>query len=300
MNTEEARFVLRCFRPDGGDASNPDFREALQLAAEDRELGEWLARERAADAEFAAALGQLELPETLREEILAGFAAERGDFPQADTLDRPVIAALGSVAPPPGLRSEILRAMERSVPSGEASAGSGRSRPRWWNLALPVAAAAGIALAFVLSDNRQTELAHPSVVPVSLVEEFSMDTLQSPEFALHKQGSDHEQLFSWINSQGRACPRGALPPGLEKVPGIGCRMLDIEGKEGALVCFRKDSGEVFHVVVFRQADVDGEFPGIESPSVEVRDGWTVARWQKRGRVFVMLSKGGEETVSGMF
>ncbi len=53
MDKEEARFILRCFRPDGADAENPDFAQALGWAAKDRELGEWLARERACDAGFA-------------------------------------------------------------------------------------------------------------------------------------------------------------------------------------------------------------------------------------------------------
>ena len=56
MDKERARFVLSCFRPDGADAGDPDFAEALRMAAGDRELGEWLARERAQDAAFAQAL----------------------------------------------------------------------------------------------------------------------------------------------------------------------------------------------------------------------------------------------------
>jgi len=59
MDKEEARFILRCFRPDGADAENPDFAEALAWAAKDRELGEWLARERARDADFASALSSV-------------------------------------------------------------------------------------------------------------------------------------------------------------------------------------------------------------------------------------------------
>ena len=55
MDKEQAKFILQSFRPDGADAQDPDFAEALALAAQDRELGDWLASERAQDAAFAAA-----------------------------------------------------------------------------------------------------------------------------------------------------------------------------------------------------------------------------------------------------
>ena len=57
MDKEQAKFILQSFRPDGADAADTDFAEALQLAVEDRELGEWLADERATDAAFAAVAG---------------------------------------------------------------------------------------------------------------------------------------------------------------------------------------------------------------------------------------------------
>ena len=77
MDNEESRFILRCFRPDGADAENPDFAEALAWAAKDRELGEWLARERARDADFANALNSVTIPSILREEILVSLATLR-------------------------------------------------------------------------------------------------------------------------------------------------------------------------------------------------------------------------------
>ncbi|MEI7928288.1 MAG: hypothetical protein WCH40_07030 [Verrucomicrobiales bacterium] len=59
MNKEQARFILHSFRPDGADAADSDFAQALHLAAEDRELGEWLARERARDAEVSRGIVHL-------------------------------------------------------------------------------------------------------------------------------------------------------------------------------------------------------------------------------------------------
>ena len=46
MDNQRAQFILQSFRSDGADAHDSDFVVALSLATEDRELGEWLARER--------------------------------------------------------------------------------------------------------------------------------------------------------------------------------------------------------------------------------------------------------------
>ena len=89
MDREQARFVLQSFRPDGADAGDPDFAEALKLALENRELGEWLASERAFDAEFAIALSSVDLPGNLREDIFACLAGERGDFHATITVHLP-------------------------------------------------------------------------------------------------------------------------------------------------------------------------------------------------------------------
>ncbi len=78
MTNDEAKFILSAFRPNGGDAGNPSFAEAIQMAGGDPLLGQWFARSRAHDAAVAAKLGQIMPPAGLREAILAGARVSAG------------------------------------------------------------------------------------------------------------------------------------------------------------------------------------------------------------------------------
>ena len=78
MDNQRAQFILQSFRSDGADAHDPDFVVALPLAPEDRELGEWLARERGQDVAFAHALSDLKIPEDLRDAVLAMLESADG------------------------------------------------------------------------------------------------------------------------------------------------------------------------------------------------------------------------------
>ena len=102
MDKEQAKFILQCFRPDGGDALDTDFAEALGLATKDRELGEWLVKERSTDAAFAAALESVEIPEFWRNNLAAGqmidgpaFIAEDDTTTVVDRGWRVVVDARG-------------------------------------------------------------------------------------------------------------------------------------------------------------------------------------------------------------
>jgi len=127
MDKEQARFILRSFRPDGADVNDADFAEALALAMENRELGEWLAGERAFDAAFAKALTAVDLPETLREDILGCLAGERGDFPQAE--DHRDAALIGALALGLSVGAAVMM-RRRSTPIGGRSRRLHRSRLR--------------------------------------------------------------------------------------------------------------------------------------------------------------------------
>lgn len=300
MDKEEARFILRCFRPDGADAENPDFAEALACAAKDRELGEWLARERSSDAGFAKALAAVSIPASLREEILAGLALERGDengLP--DEFDACVIGAMAALSPPAGLRGEILAAMERTAAPAQAS-GQG-----WWRFGLPLAAAAGIALAFVLSGSGSKPVEPvvgnfpaegPFVPPgklltISLVEEDFIKRYEaaSPKFTLDLENPDHHKLFDSLLGKKLPCPKRCLPKGLQEFDGDGCRELEIGGKRGAVVCF-KQRGDKVHLVVFKRCDVKCKLPKTGEPDFREHGHWSVARWTDNEWVYVLMGK----------
>jgi hypothetical protein len=269
-----------------------NFAEALAMAMEDRELGEWLAGERAFDSAFASALATVTIPESLRHEILSCMAAQRGDFPAAeDAGDAAMIGALASVNPPAGLREQILTAME----SSRAVEVAGRSSHRiWGRLAIPLAAAAGIALAFLLTRQKISEPTQPSIalggpVPVEVVQAGFIRTYQSPLYSFDETREDHQELIRHLRSRKLPCPGSSLPEGISNLKGVGCRELIIDGKRGSVVCFEECGKGVVHLVIFRREDICGELPCCDHPDFTQVGNWAAARWSDDKRVFVLIA-----------
>ncbi|WP_035611593.1 hypothetical protein [Haloferula sp. BvORR071] len=317
MDKEEARFILRCFRPDGADAENPDFAEALAWAAKDRELGDWLAHERSSDAGFANALNAVTIPLSLREEILAGLAAERGDASAVpDRFDHSIMGAMASIRPPQNLRAEILAAMDRT-------AAERKTRRMPWKLILPIGAAAAAAITVAVlvfspagNSSKQTKLVvnlpaeggntkltlppkeeedpGSALVPISInsVEDGAIKVFENPGYTLDLRNEDHHKLFEHLKGADLPCPNACLPPGLKRAPGVGCRKLEIAGKTGALVCFEQKGDEV-RLVAFKRCDVQCHVPkkGEGEPDIRMHGKWSVARWEDEDWVFVLM--GGE-------
>lgn len=287
MDKEQARFILRSFRPDGTDVGDPDFTEALKLAMENRELGEWLASERAFDAAFANALGTVDLPEHLREDILACLAAERGDFPQAeDANDAAWIGALASIQPPASLRDTLITAMERTVTPEKAPSNISIFR----RAAIPLAAAAGIALAFFITRQMSPGVKTAShVVPIAVVQAGFVRTFESPKFDLEEMQEDRQLLVRHL--QDRKLPSPAdLPNGLKNLKGLGCRELMIDGKRGSLICFHTGADGLVHMIIFRREDVNSELLQTGKP-VFAQDGkWASARWEDDENVYLLMSQ----------
>ncbi|MES2438993.1 MAG: hypothetical protein V4584_07995 [Verrucomicrobiota bacterium] len=284
MDKEQARFILCSFRPDGADVSDPDFAEALKIAMENRELGEWLARERAFDSTFAKALGSVDLPENLREDIIACLAGERSDFPPVqDSNDAAWIGALASIQPPANMREQLLAAMDRTA----AEVVTKPEISLFRRFAVPLAAAAGIALAFLVT-RRSEPTVFAKTVGIDAVQAGFVRSYESPFFHLEEKRDNKQVLIRHLQERKLPCP-GCLPPGLEKLKSIGCRKLVIDGKSGSLLCFKVGESGVVHVVIFRREDISGDFPPMENPEfVRVGD-WTSARWENGKKVFLMMS-----------
>ena len=69
-----AKFVLNAYRPNGADAQDPVFRDALEQAARDPELAAWFKEQRLFDSLIAGKLAEFQPPATLHSTILAGIA----------------------------------------------------------------------------------------------------------------------------------------------------------------------------------------------------------------------------------
>lgn len=297
MDKEQARFILRSFRPDGADAGDQDFAQALKLALENRELGEWLASERAFDAAFADALTSVDLPKHLREDILACLAVERGDFPQAaDATDAEWIGALASIQAPATLRADVLAAMDRTATAKPVAKGRISIFRR---AAIPLAAAAGIALAFLVTRPAGPTPLAANKIPISAVQAGFVRAYESLLFRLETKSPQHVALIQHLKGKNLPCPT-CLPPGLGNMAGLGCRELVIDGKRGSLICFKRGADGVVHMVIFRREDLDGSFPDITRPEFARNGQWASARWQDDDNVFLLLEKGQGNKLTALF
>ncbi len=295
MDREQAKFVLESCQPGLVDKSDSQVVDALALVAQDHELAAWLAETRAWDDSFAHALQDIALPAGLRESILLGLAAHRGDFPEpADDQDAMMMGALAGIRTPDGLRGRILSAMESTREPVVVKV------VFWKKLALPMAAAAGIALALLwdVGEKDKAPLA-AQPLPVDVVQAGFIRTYESPVFHLDRKHKEHKELLKILKEKGLPCP-SCLPPGLKGSEGIGCRELIIDGKRGSIVCFDENNNGTVHLVIFRSEDVAGNLPGRDKPEFSKQGQWVTARWQHKGHAFLLLGATDETRLARLF
>jgi hypothetical protein len=71
MTNQEAKSILGAYRPNGQDAADAVFDEAVRQAQRDPQLGAWFAHSRGLDAAMMGKLRELAPPPGLKEAILA-------------------------------------------------------------------------------------------------------------------------------------------------------------------------------------------------------------------------------------
>ncbi len=71
MDNPAAKELLSAYRPNGADARDPIFREALDQCEHDPGLASWLKHQQAFDARISALLTNIHAPETDRDTLLA-------------------------------------------------------------------------------------------------------------------------------------------------------------------------------------------------------------------------------------
>lgn len=305
MDKERAKFILQSFRPNGGDAGEPVFAEALKLAAGDRELGEWLAAERAEDAAFAAVLSHLKIPEDLREAI---FEVLEGAQDRPAEFDADFVGALAAVRPPSGLREEILGAMEveyeeQKVEKITRPHRRGYFRVALWtsSVAAVVAVVVGVAAFFAGAGGNALAGTTPQQVESSAIK-----MLESPFFSLDLQNDRQAALYDWLQKRNLPTP-DQLPAGLRGVPGIGCKYLEVGEKQsrGSLICYQKEGMTVHLVIVGREVmevDVIKQWKeAVEGcHDCPKNEGWAMTRWADEKYAYFLLGKVESEQLAALF
>lgn len=302
MDKERAKFVLQSFRPDGEDTDEPAFAEALSLAAKDRELGEWLAEERAQDAAFAAMLSDVEIPEDLREAI---FDVLEGAQDQPADFDADFVGALAAVRAPAGLRDQILGAMEveQKVVEMPTRHKRGYFRAAVWttSVAAVIAVVIGVGAFFAGAGGHALAGTTPQQLQDSAVK-----MLEDPFLSLDLENDRQAVLNDWLADRSLPIP-DQLPKGLNGVRGIGCKFLEVgESKSpGSLVCYLKD-GRQYHLVTVKRDAVDAKTLAQLGKAGELcydcpkNPGWSFTRWTDREHAYFLLGKMDSSKLASIF
>ena len=99
MMNDEAKFILNAYRPNGRDANDATFCDALAQAKQDPTLGAWMQWQQNFDRAMTAKLGEIQPPAGLREAILAGAKVSQPETTQRSWWRHPaLLAAAASVA----------------------------------------------------------------------------------------------------------------------------------------------------------------------------------------------------------
>jgi len=300
MDKQQAKFILQSFRPDGADATDADFADALRLAAQDRELGDWLARERASDAAFATALSEVKIPDDLKGHIMA-MSGENvtSQMEWDESLDEVFFSALHELRPPEGLRDEILTAMQIEQEQGGRTAETitEHNGPVWLRKWTRVAAVAAVVFigGFLAYHMTTPSLSKDGIFKVSEVQ-YHAGSFLNAGFEFDLNNEDPRYINRWLNDH-QLPSANTIPAGLQKLRSLGCKQMSLPGaKKASIICFLEGSGGNIYLVVAKNHDLRGErLPSVSE--VTTKDcyhckatKWNAARWRDAQYTYILLKK----------
>lgn len=313
MDKEHAKFILQSYRPDGADASNPDFKKALQIAAEDRELGLWLAQERAHDAMFAEALALVDIPDGLRDEIFSVMEYDGGGKDLTSELDAIFVGGMAHVSPPEGLRDQIISAMEIERDSSSNNRSVSLTKPnsnnivkfpmRWLNL---VAVAAVVVLGVVFLNSGSTGSGENDHLKLAQVQLASGKFLN----ASHEVEVPNDSLAgvnTWLASEGMP-EAETIPKGLIACDVKGGRKLTLDnGVQASVVFFEKKGGLEFYLMVLKLDSVEDAQKLVNITQVKLKNckncpvtHFNITAWRDKTKAYLLMSKSENKEMAELF
>lgn len=250
MNPERAQEILHAYRLGEPAPAGSELAEALALAERDPALARWLEEELRFDRAVRQKLRAVPAPAGLRRQILA---AGRKIVPLRPWCRRPATLALAaSLVAALGLGTLWLRQR------GDAGRPPSLAAQRGDGLEL---GAARKELAAFLSEFR---------------------------YQMQLQSDQLPELRRFLRARGGQA-EADVPAALAKLATYGCQVLDVQGAQVTLICFRSGELGYVHLFVFDAADVR-DAPG-ETPELATAGDWTTASWRQGGRVYAFFARG---------
>ena len=332
MDKKHAKFILQSYRPDGADVADPDFQEALQLAAEDRELGQWLAQERSHDSIFVDALVSVSIPEALREEIIEMMEYGDVEADMSSDLDALFVGAMSEQVPPVGLRDQILSAMEVEKSGGELVESNKvvKFPTQWLNVAAAAAVAVlGITFIYpklsnpsdivdaddVTTDNQVEDLT-PEKQTVATVakaqSEVNMLTMKAgmvlnASYEVDMPSDSFALVNTWLEEEGMPIAK-AVPEALISLDVRGGKKVTFDnGIEGSLILFNNEKSEDYYLMVLDLDAVKNSKSLSSLSEVGLKKCYgcpltkfNTATWKDNSEAYFLLTKSEEERMLELF
>lgn len=205
------------------------------------------------------------------QELAGWFAAEL-------SFDAAMTSKLAEEEVPARLRAALLESMEP------------RPHFQWtWLRALGLAAAAAmITLLFSLG------LARPLDKANNLVENYRTEMVGFVDLppALAMETRDLQKVSNWLG-QNASVTRVNFPVGTRQLPALGCRALTFRGYRVGLACFRREGGQLVHLLIVDRAAFGSSELLRQREFQEVGE-WATAIWSEDDKVYLLATKGNRQ------
>lgn len=166
--------------------------------------------------------------------------------------------------------------------------------PRGWKIGLSLAAAAALFAGLAAGWLRAPQPVSYAALPPRVVEFFG----QPP--ALPKRSQNPADLRAWLIAQG-APQDFQIPAKLQALAGLGCQVVDVNGKPAYLACFWREKtpgvneGKLVHLLVARRTDFR-DAPASNAPEFRELNGWSFVSWSESDVIYTLAAAAPMETL----
>ncbi len=258
MNRQRISEILEAYRPGEGLESDPEVRQALELAAADPELAELRRGIEQFDQVFSEKLRSIEVPESLYSDILEQARNRRNPSPEKGKIIFPnwfhptAFAAAAAII--------LLLALSFT----------------FWN---PPGQPDAVRIQTAGFSNPVMETAK------------ALYANMNPSFRSREQA----EIVNFLKSRGGAVPQ-SMPGGVGWDNTFACDVISVDGKTVSLICF-SDPGQSdkFHLFTFNRQDFQ-EVIVPKTPQISNDGNACCATWADGDFIHVLYSSSGEKNL----